>query len=342
LAWFSLWPNFGEFGFGSYYWLDDGHAVRIGKWPFFRTIHPSPTIHRTIEVNVSEKAEQLIEKLEASGNYKVIRKLKKVEGFHEDPNAKKKIGVVLDTETTGFDFATEKIIELGMIFFEFSSDGRIFKIIKEFDQFEDPGKPIPKEITELTGITDQDVKGKRIDDQEVNSLVQSAVLVIAHNAAFDRPFVERRFPIFETKYWACSQTQIPWKNEGVLGTKLIYLAYSYSFFYPAHRAIDDCWALLKILTSDLPKSGHIVLNTLLSNAREATYLIEAIGAPFNKKEILKAREYRCDGDKKCWFKELTDQEVEDEEEFLKNVVYEDVTAGYEKTKITGKERFSRR
>ena len=133
---------------------------------------------------MSEKAEQLIEKLEASGNYKVIRKLKKVSEFHEDSDAKKKIGVILDTETTGFDFATEKIIELGMIFFEFSSDDRIFKIIKEFDQFEDPRKPIPKEITELTGITDQDVKGKRIDDQEVNSLVKSAVLMIAHKLRF--------------------------------------------------------------------------------------------------------------------------------------------------------------
>jgi hypothetical protein len=46
------------------------------------------------------------------------------------------------------------------------------------------------------------VHGKQIDDTQVNALLKNVVVVIAHNAAFDRPFVEARWPIFETLNWA--------------------------------------------------------------------------------------------------------------------------------------------
>jgi DNA polymerase-3 subunit epsilon len=52
-----------------------------------------------------------------------------------------------------------------------------------------PGRPIPPEVTALTGITDAAVRGRRIDDARVAALAASASLVVAHNAAFDRPFL---------------------------------------------------------------------------------------------------------------------------------------------------------
>ena len=36
---------------------------------------------------------------------------------------------------------------------------------------------------------------------------------LAHNAAFDRPFVENRLEVFEHKAWACSFAGIDWKAE---------------------------------------------------------------------------------------------------------------------------------
>jgi DNA polymerase III subunit epsilon len=286
--------------------------------------------------------EDLIRELEKSGDYRVFRKLKKSSAIHLDDHAPKKIGIVLDVETTGLEYEKEKIIELGMIVFEFSSDGRIFKILEEFDQFEDPGKPIPPEITTLTGITDKDVKGKKISDAKVNELVEQAVLIIAHNAAFDRPFVERRFPIFSTKYWGCSQTQIPWKTEGIGSSKLEFIATCYRFFYDAHRAIDDCWAVLKVLTSDLPASGSLVLNTLLSKARESSYLIDAIGAGFDKKDFLKDHHYKWNPDKKVWSKEVMEKNLEIEETFLRTSIYPTQNPSYATRKITGLTRFSKR
>ena len=283
--------------------------------------------------------EQLIQQIEADGNFKVLRKLQAVKAFHDDPTVPKKIGVIVDVETTGLDYAQENIIELGLIVIEFSKDGRIFKILHEFNHFEDPGKPIPQEITDLTGITDDHVAGQRIKDSDVDALVQDAVLIIAHNAGFDRPFVERRFPTFKDKYWACSQTQIPWKKAGISGSKLEYIAMVYKFFYSAHRAIDDCWAVLQILSEMLPKIGTPVMKILLEKARETSYLIEAIGAPFEAKDLLKARHYRWDGGSKVWSKEISESDLESEEQFLALNVYKG-KGKHLKNVVNAKTRFS--
>jgi DNA polymerase III epsilon subunit-like protein len=69
-----------------------------------------------------------------------------------------------------------------MCVFEYGrSDGRIYRVIGAWDWLEDPGIPIPPEITRLTGITDQMVAGHRIDDDAVTGLLAEVVLVIAHN-----------------------------------------------------------------------------------------------------------------------------------------------------------------
>jgi DNA polymerase-3 subunit epsilon len=64
--------------------------------------------------------------------------------------------VLLDTETTGLSADDESIIELGMVKVLYSpSTKRIVSIVDVISLYEDPGKPIPELITELTGITDE-------------------------------------------------------------------------------------------------------------------------------------------------------------------------------------------
>ena len=63
--------------------------------------------------------------------------------------------VAVDIETTGVAVTRDKIIEIGAVKIV---DG---KVVEEFSELIDPGVLIPPLITNLTGITQKDVDGKR-------------------------------------------------------------------------------------------------------------------------------------------------------------------------------------
>jgi DNA polymerase-3 subunit epsilon len=105
------------------------------------------------------------------------------------------------------------------------------------------------EITKITGITDEMVAGHRIDDRAVNDVPGRVVLVIAHNADFDRPFLKKRLPAFATKHWACSRFDIDWKAENIRSSALEFLAYSLGFFPDGHQAASD-WRATVLLLND--------------------------------------------------------------------------------------------
>ena len=81
----------------------------------------------------------------------------------------------------------------------------------------DPGRPLPAEITHLTGLTDDDVRGERIDVEAASALIEGSGLIVAHNARFDRPFVERVLPAARARPWACTRAEVPWTAEGLEG-----------------------------------------------------------------------------------------------------------------------------
>ena len=172
-----------------------------------------------------------IQKLEATGDYRIIKRFKPVSSYLQDNDANKKIGIFLDTETTGLDSDSDRIIELAMVPFEFDANGHIYRLLPEYNSLNDPGKPIPAIVTQLTGITDEMVKGQSINLVSVKNLLADAVIVIAHSARFDRPFCENLLDEFKDISWGCSVADINWQEEGMEGRKLEYLAsYRYGFF----------------------------------------------------------------------------------------------------------------
>jgi DNA polymerase-3 subunit epsilon len=231
--------------------------------------------------------------------------------------------VVVDTETTGISHDKDAIIELGMVLFEYDPDtGSAYRILGSFDQLEDPGFPIPPESMAVHGITDEMVAGCRIDDVAVAQFLDGVSLVIAHNSKFDRVFLEKRLPVFASLPWGCSLVQVDWREEGIGSAKLDYIAYQYGFFYEAHRAEGDCYALLEILQQQLPKSGELVLKSILNALSQKSYQLFALGSPFETKEVLKTRGYRWDGEKKCWHHTVAgDEAIKAEVVWLKTNVY---------------------
>lgn len=261
--------------------------------------------------------------LDAHPDYKLIRRITPRSAFADNQGRVLSRGVVVDTETTGVDPGKDMIIELGMVLFEFDPEtGVAYKVLGSFDQLEDPGFPVPAESTAVHGITDEMVAGLRIDDAGVAQFLGGVSLVIAHNSKFDRIFLEKRLPLFESLPWGCSFAQVDWRGEGIGSAKLDYIAYQYGFFYEAHRAEGDCYALLEILQQPLPKSGELVLKSILSGLAQKSYQIFATGSPFETKDMLKSRGYRWDGEKKCWHTTVAgDDAIKAEVAWLKTSVY---------------------
>jgi DNA polymerase-3 subunit epsilon len=250
---------------------------------------------------------------------------------------------ILDTETTGTNHTKDKIIELGMVLVEICPEtGQAYRVTKVFNEFEDPGFPIPEETTRIHHINDEMVSGKRIDDAEVEDLMASVVLVVAHNASFDRVFVEQRFPIFATKAWACSFKEISWFEEGIGSAKLEFLAYHYGFHFTGHRASTDCYALLEVLQQTFPGSGKKAMQALLQHPRLPEIRISALASPVETKDLLKERSYRWNPDKRVWAKSIPDSDVEQEVTWLRDAVYGGKGFRLEYEKLTAKSRFSNR
>ncbi len=269
--------------------------------------------------------ESYAQHLEHSDDYRVLRRLPDITCYHPPGSESPHIGVYVDVETTGLNPGTDHIIELAMVTFEFHPDGRIFRVMEQFDGLNDPGYPLPEGIIKLTGITDAMVQGQSIDRDKVCFLLDQSVVVIAHNAEFDRVFLESSFPEFAAKAWACSIRDIPWAEEGIDGHKLEYLAFRQGFFYEGHRATTDCLAGIHLLSKALPISGEPTLKVLLDKAREKEYRIWAQGSPFDAKDVLKGRGYRWNtGDNnqpRSWYIDVSGDALKEEVTYLHQQIY---------------------
>ena len=103
---------------------------------------------------------------------------------------------VLDLETTGFSFRTEKITEVGIMKIK---NG---EVIDSFSTFVNPEKPIPYKVVEVTHITDDMVKdAPKIQEvfPKILEFIEGSVLV-AHNADFDIGFLKHNASVLGYKF----------------------------------------------------------------------------------------------------------------------------------------------
>lgn len=292
--------------------MEDSHSAMTGT----RVMNPLE-----IEIAVSS--------LQSTGDVRILRRLclERDGRFSRGKSGETCLGLCIDTETTGLDYSRDKIIELGIVAFEYDpASGEISSLNGCYSGFEDPGFPLAAEITEITGITDDMVAGQVFDDGQVLALTERASLVIAHNADFDRKFVEARYPVFSRLPWACTVSQVDWQAERISSRTLEFLLYKCGgFFIDAHRALDDAEGLLGLLLARLPLSGAPVMKVLLERSGEVSSKICASGAPFDKKDLLKQRGYRWnDGSRsgvRGWWRSVPGDSEADELEYLSREIF---------------------
>ncbi len=191
--------------------------------------------------------------------------------------------VVFDIETTGLRPDKESITEIGAVKI---SDGQI---TDRFQTFVNPEKPIPRNITELTGISDDMVANAPLIGEAIDEFYKfcgSAVLV-AHNASFDTSFIKTAakncglafdFTYIDTLELARCTV------EGVKNYKLDTLTKHFKVkLLNHHRAIDDAAA-----------TGEVFLELIkLLEEREVKDIADINIALAGKADIKSLKTYHC-------------------------------------------------
>ncbi len=153
---------------------------------------------------------------------------------------------VLDIETTGLSFRTEKITELGAIKIK---NG---EIIDEFECFVNPEKPIPPKIVDITHITDEMVKDADTIAEALPKFLEfmGDDVLVAHNASFDIGFLKYNAEQLGLKLENSYIDTLPLAKQlfpnfkkyklGLIADKLDIKVEN------AHRALDDVITLVKV------------------------------------------------------------------------------------------------
>ena len=227
----------------------------------------------------------------------------------------------LDLETTGLNKDTCKIIEFaGKVTAIDTSNGELLGIVDEYESFNDPEESIEPEITRITGITDDIVAGHSIDWESVSRVLNQADIIVAHNASFDRSFMDRYLPLSQDKVWVCSVSDINWPERGFGARGQEILCIWHGFYYESHRAMSDVDALIHLVTHEAEESDNAVLE-LIANAAKPIYKIAALNSPFQTKDILRSRRYRWDPQNRYWWKNLVLDEIDTEKEWMADNIY---------------------
>ena len=164
--------------------------------------------------------------------------------------------VVFDTETTGIDFDTDRIIELGAVALEKEGETGSLNCLIRLPQ----GHRLPPFIVDLTGITDEELAQKGVSEEEAGAafchLLEGAkrLLLVAYNAQFDLNFL----------YWFLKKSgnaqvlRLPrfldaltvYKDRRDYPHKLCNAIEAYHLEDEAvnsHRAVDDARATVRLL-----------------------------------------------------------------------------------------------
>lgn len=173
--------------------------------------------------------------------------------------------VFFDTETTGLDAKSCRIIELAAIRIEKATDGSLIETDRADMFIKLPeGERIPDKIVELTGITDERLAAEGIPERNAaetfEKMIYSTVgtLLVAHNAQFDLLFVREmlgRFTEFVEEggdvldFCDYLDSLTVYKDRRAYPHKLANAITAYKLedkVKNSHRAINDVEALLEV------------------------------------------------------------------------------------------------
>jgi DNA polymerase-3 subunit epsilon len=162
----------------------------------------------------------------------------------------------IDVETTGRDPAADRVVEMGIVI----GDGG--QVVTRYNWLFNPGRPIPKEISDIHGITDADVADKPTFAELAGEILAALgdAIPAAYNASFDRAFLLaelERAGVRSQSPPPAVRREVDWvdpltfarelykdEDSRALGDMATRLGIE---LVKAHRATDDAEAALRVL-----------------------------------------------------------------------------------------------
>lgn len=233
---------------------------------------------------------------------------------------------IIDTETTGLDPETDKVIEIAAVLV----DTKLGCIVNVYSALvHSPENPaayvnhIPQEALDL------EIARKPMLEP-IRAMISYSHCIVAHNADFDRPLTERLF-IDQLgwkidKPWVCSLKDIrfPQDYDGrhlspkARGSrKLTHLAVDHGispiFGEKAHRAVTDVMILAQLILK-IDREGINSLENQVIEAQKPKEIYQAIVPPpwedgGRGKEMAKACGFSYNASDKRWEKRMTIEEA---------------------------------
>lgn len=177
----------------------------------------------------------------------------------------------LDVETTGLDASTDEVVELAFYLFEYRRDsGEITRILDRYVGLREPTVPISPGAARVHGLSMEELRGKSLDLDRLEKMMDQAEFIVAHNATFDRGFIKRLLKNSIKKPWLCSMSGIDWKGRGFVSRSLQSLLREHGIDVDrGHRADEDVRSALELL-SRKDEQGYSYFYELLKNVSGKT------------------------------------------------------------------------
>lgn len=222
----------------------------------------------------------------------------------------------IDTETTGLDLSSDRVVELGIVLWDASEHKCIFS--KGMYLFEDCYPQVKPDAFASHGISQEILREFGESPKTVYEWLEGFVerhqprAVVAHNGtAFDKPLLLNEFKrvgasmkSFESLHWIDTLVDLPLPPGSARSLK--YMAADHGFLNPfSHRAMFDVLSMMRVLSNynfdevyKLSKTPNVLLRALVTR---------------EEKDKAKGRGYRWIPEKLWWVKNFKETEVEKEQ-----------------------------
>lgn len=213
--------------------------------------------------------------------------------------------LIIDTETTGLDAKEGKVIEIGAIFYNIPTQTITHQVSTLMHAESNPAFDINR-------ISPNALQSVLLENQSaaismVHFMLVMCDAVVAHNAAFDRGWIESLDESLATvsrqKDWICTKEDFTWPVRKGIPLNLIHIAVDLDVpVVSAHRALADC----QLLASCFSKLTDINERLAESKKPRDTYIANV---SFDDRQLAKDAGFSWEPATKLWTRRLTEEQA---------------------------------